>query len=246
MSALAQETNESKPVVTEGGLAEDVAKLSVSEDKPLSESWLDQMTFHGGKIKLTAEGEIPTDQWLNAFCDRADKCYDILFGGGMLAGQLKGDINNSLTTVKKQYDANKDKFVTIEQMIEIEVKARGKKDCFKDKTSACIGQLWTYRALNFLCTFMEYMVKGNLTPSQCGKQTYKDCLERYHGWLARTAVGNAMGWCPTREKIIESFLFKTQEEMAEAANRYIAVLRPLLNQVIAIMDKNDVNFPDKV
>ena len=133
MSALAQETNESKPVVTEGGLAEDVAKLSVSEDKPLSESWLDQMTFHVGKIKLTAEGEIPTDQWLNAFCDRADKCYDILFGGGMLAGQLKGDINNSLTTVKKQYDANKDKFVTIEQMIEIEVKARGKKDCFKDK-----------------------------------------------------------------------------------------------------------------
>ena len=34
--------------------------------------------------------------------------------------------------------------------------------------------------------------------------------------------------------------------MIEAAKRYIAVLRPLLDQVIAIMDKNDVNFPDKV
>ena len=164
----------------------------------------------------------------------------------MLAGQLKGDINNSLNTVKKQYEANKEKFTTIEKMIELEVKTRGKKECFKDKTSACIGQLWTYRAMNFLCTFMEYLVKGGLTPGQCGKQTYKDCLERYHGWLARTAVGNAMGWCPTRENIIEKFLFETDAEMIEAANRYIAVLRPLLNQVIAIMDKNDVNFPDKV
>ena len=54
---MCSETNESKPVVTEGGLAEDVAKLSVSEDKPLSESWLDQMTFHVGKIKLTATSD---------------------------------------------------------------------------------------------------------------------------------------------------------------------------------------------
>ena len=35
-------------------------------------------------------------------------------------------------------------------------------------------------------------------------------------------------------------------EMAESAKRYVSVLRPLLDQVIAIMDKNDVNFPDKV
>ena len=56
MSALAQETNESKP---DAELAEDVAKLSVSEEKPLSDSWLDQMTFHVGKIKLTEDGEIP-------------------------------------------------------------------------------------------------------------------------------------------------------------------------------------------
>ena len=73
------------------------------------------------------------------------------------------------------------------------------------------------------------------------------CLDKLFGVCGlEPAVGNAMGWCPTRENIIEKFLFGTDAEMIEAAKRYIAVLRPLLNQEIAIMDKNDVNFPDKV
>ena len=248
MSSLAadQETAAKPAATAEAAVTEGLKDLSVATpDAPLSESWLDLMTFHVKNIKLTSDGEIPTKQWLDCFCDRADKCYDVLFGGGIMAGQLKGDINNSLTTVKKQYEANPEAFVTIEKMIATEVKVRGKKECFKDKTSACIGQLWTYRAMNFLCTYMEHLIEG-LTPSECGKQTYKEVLQMYHGFFARTAVGNMMGWCPSREDMIKSFKFKTNEEMVTASKRYIAVLRPLLNQAIAIMDKNGVNFPDKV
>lgn len=244
MSALATDATTATDATE--AVAEGVEKLSVAVDKPLSDSWLDLMAFHVGKIEKTSDGEIPTDQWLNCFCDRADKCYDVLFGGGMIAGQLKSDINNSLTTVLKQYNANKEEYSTIEKMIAAEVKKRGTKECFKDKTSACIGQLWTYRALNFLCTYMEHLNTGKLTPPECGKKTYKDVLEMYHGFFARTAVGNMMGWCPTREEMIKAFGFKTNEEMVAASKRYVVLLRPLLNHAIAIMDKNGVNFPDKV
>ena len=209
-------------------------------------TWVDLMALHCSSIQRTESGEIPTDQFLQCFVGRAHKCYEILFGKGILASQLSGDINNSLGNVENQYNAHKTEYCTIERMLAAEVARRGTQECFKDKQSACRGTLWSYRALNFACRFLELFAEGKQKPGDCARQTYKEVLERYHGFLLRQVVGKAIAWTSSAEEIVAKFGFATRQEACVAIQRYVGALKPILAQILAALDANGVNFPDKV
>lgn len=166
----------------------------------------------------------------------------------MITKQLIADIKGSLNSVRTNYEAHKEAYETLEKMITSEVARRGTKECFKDRKSASMGLLWTFRSLNFHCTFIEHLLlPEKLTPKDACRQTYQKVLAQYHGWVVSGTFNRALGWvCPAEDKLIRSFGYASREDLQPQLERFVKSARPLLNQILAHLDKEGVNFPDKV
>ena len=117
--------------------------------------------------------------------------YKVILGDGLITKQLIADISNSLKNVRLNWEANKEEYHTVEKMITTEVAKRGTKECFKDKKSAAMATLWSFRSLNFHCTFIEHLLlPDNLSPKDACKQTYQKVLAMYHGKPTLPALYN--------------------------------------------------------
>jgi len=190
-------------------------------------------------------GSVDTLKFVAA-CEEIANVYDALFGGGILAGQLKGDILNSAGTVRKVFLKQPDKCATLKGMVEYELSTRGRDKVRADKTSGVVGMLWAKRATQFIMVFLELLgTRPDLTGPQCARETYARVLSRYHGWLTSGAVSTAMGLAPSRENILAKLELKGAEAEPEIAS-VVVVVRGLVDEVQRLLDANDVDFPDKV
>jgi hypothetical protein len=86
--------------------------------------------------------------------------------------------------------------------------------------------------------------RGDLNSSQCARQTYDTVLAKYHGWFTSKAIGAAMGMAPSREDIFLKLGLRAEPAMAIA--EMIAVLSKVVGSIQAVLDRFDVDFPDKV
>lgn len=67
------------------------------------------------------------------------------------------------------------------------------------------------------------------------------------GWVVAGTFNRALGWvCPSEEKLMKAFGFASKVDLRPGLERFVAAARPILNQIIAHLDKEGVNFPDKV
>ena len=65
-----------------------------------------------------------------------------------------------------------------------------------------------------------------------------------HGWFTSKAIGAAMGMAPTREDIFVKLGLTVEPVKAIAA--LIANLTRVVGAIQALLDKYDLDFPDKV
>ena len=238
MASLAAES-------TGAGSAEAAPAAAAEESAPAGDSWLDLMAHEAGKIGRSDAGEIPLQTFITAFHHRFITVYDVLFGG-MMGNQLKSDLEGNFNNLAAAIAASPETMATIEGAIKSEMASKGEKGCKKESKGPVMALLWSKRAMDFIVTFVERLIDGKSTPSECSSQVYREKLKPYHGWFTSKIVGTAMGMCPTREDIISKFKFASNDEMVAAMKRFVEAMRPLMDQIHAALESNGANFPDKV
>ena len=180
-----------------------------------------------------------------AACEEIANVYDALFSVGMMASQLKGDIMNSSSSVKKAFLKAPEQCGTLDALIQQELRVLGRDKIRVDKTAGCIGLLWAKRAVQFIMVYLDLLgTRPDLNSSACARQTYETVLAKYHGWFTSKALGAAMGMAPTREDIFLKLGLKTepQKQIAEL----IAVLARAVGAIQALLNKYNLDFDDKV
>lgn len=181
-----------------------------------------------------------------AACLEIANVYDALFGGGILAKQLKGDILNSAETVKKAFLKNPDKCGSLRGMMEFELATMGRDKVRVDKSTGVIGMLWAKRAVQFIMVFLELLgSRPDLAAGACARETYERVLSKYHGWLTSKAVGSVMGLAPSREDIFAKLELSAATASAKIAE-LVTTIRVVVDNLDAVLAKGDCDFPDKV
>lgn len=210
--------------------------------------WMQEMTERLEAIKFTEEKQIYTESFIACFKSHTAKLYGIIFGGeGMISSQLGGDLENNITKINRHYEANKEKYVTLERMVMTELETKGKEALLAEKDVAVKGVLWLTRTLNFICTLLEKLCEAKGTDAAtCAQQTYSETLEPYHGWFGRTTFSSTLGWITDTEKLLQLFGFSSEEEFKQVAIQLTTKLRPFISHNFALLDKYDVHFKYKV
>ncbi|XP_038053815.1 glycolipid transfer protein-like [Patiria miniata] len=108
---------------------------------------------------------------------------------------VKSDVNGNMKRVRKRYDEDPEKFSTLADIIEIDVKEN--KGLKSNSTTEAL--LWLSRALNFICTILKNVIEGNVKDNSiipALSTAYKATLEGYHSWFVRKAVELAFHAAP--------------------------------------------------
>ena len=199
-------------------------------------------------IERVDNDEVETETFLQCFEGHASKIYPVVFGGeGMLSGQLSGDLDNNLDKIRRHFEANRQTYTTLEQLVSQEVAKKGKDALLSEKDVAVKGLLWLTRTLDFICTLIEKLASRNdKTPAVLAQETYSATLEKYHGWMGRTAFSSALTWMTDIDNLLELFGFSNEADFKIAAEELTTKLRPYVTENYALLDKYDVHFQYKV
>jgi hypothetical protein len=180
-------------------------------------------------------------------CEAIANVYDALFSVGLMASQLKGDILNSSGTVKKAYLKSPGNCDTLEHLIEYELKTIGKDKCRTDKSTGIIGLLWAKRAVQFIMVYLDLLgTRGDLSSSACARQTYETVLAKYHGWFTSKTLSGLMGLAPSRDDIFLKLGLKPGPDASKAIAEMVAITSQIVSTIQGLLDKYDLDFPDKV
>ncbi|PFH35398.1 glycolipid transfer protein GLTP [Besnoitia besnoiti] len=179
--------------------------------------------------------------------------YDTIFGAGMVANLLKKDLTNSSSKVREATEKQVQEEpaagpVTVDMLIDYEVKKYGVAFLRKDANNGVKNLLWMKRALDFIIGFLEnviFKMKGK-TAKECATEVYQCVLKPYHGFMVSNVVSLAFNLCPTREELCKKLGFEDEAIIEDRVHKISEVCRPLLDEMSAMLEKAGCNFPDKV
>lgn len=188
-------------------------------------------------------GKIDTLKYVE-MCDRVSDIYGAMFMS-MLASQLKSDIDNSSGNVRKAYDQSPENSQTLDTYMEHLLQTRGHQQLREDRASGVHGLLWSKRSVEFVVTYIEKLCENEeMTGSQCAQATYEQVLMPYHGWITSKFVKTVMGYAPSRETVCAKL--GLEADASGLMREFLAVARPIINEVHNVLETHNCNFPDKV
>ena len=209
------------------------------------ETVVEEVGYYAKQLKNLDNGDLPTEQLL-LWADRVPKIYEAIFSSSTVVNQLKGDLNNSIKTVRLVYAQNTTGNAGIQTMITNEIQNKTLQKVRKDTKTATIGLLWMKRAMQFMLEFLKNIVANVDKPTkQCAQETYAAVLKPYHGWLTSKAVGLTMGWTPAKADLIQKFGY-TDETFQIKMSEFLAVFEPIIMTIHNFLDGIGANFADKV
>ncbi|KAK0099122.1 hypothetical protein PV326_006586 [Microctonus aethiopoides] len=144
-------------------------------------------------------GKIDTNNFLTA----SRETLKIIEKFGKVFAPIKYDMQNNIEKIMSKYLTDKEKHLTIQDLI-LSEKITGKKLVASD------ALLWLMRALKMIQLFLERIVEnseiGECTEDLVAniKDSYKDSLEPYHGWMAQQLFGLLARMVPTRSQLLLS------------------------------------------
>ena len=134
-------------------------------------------------------------------CDRVSNVFEAMFMG-LIASQLKADIDNSSSNLKNGFLNHPENCDTIDTLLDFTLKKYGKEELRMDRASPIHGLLWSKRSVQFVVFYLDLLSKRpDLTAPECAQQTYEIVLMPYHGWLTSKFASTVMGFSPVREDI---------------------------------------------
>ena len=186
---------------------------------------------------------IQTEQFFRV-CDAVGGMFQAMFMG-MIASQLKGDIDNSVNSVRQAFLKQPDKCHTLEDLVAYDLESRGLETIRADRASGTVGLIWAKRSVQFVVMYLELLGKQpDITAGECTQNTYEKVLMPYHGWLTSKFVVTVMGLAPDREDVYTKLGLDT--EPLAAINSFVAVANPVIGEIQRLLDEHDCDFPDKV
>lgn len=155
---------------------------------------------------LPEDGKINTDMFLNA-CSQIVPFFNVL--GSTAFAPVKSDINGNISKLRKKYDTNPEKFVTLQDIVNSEIEEK----TTKAKNSATDALLWLKRALSFIRVFLEEVMTGEEDLVKCAKKAYENSLKKYHGWMVQGVFSLAMKAVPYKKDFMKALGPDTTEEV---------------------------------
>jgi hypothetical protein len=189
------------------------------------------------------ENRIPTENFLSV-CDGIGGLFEAMFMG-MVASQLKADIDNSANNVRLKFLKHPDKCHTLEDLVIHDLKHRGRHEVRNDRASGTVALIWAKRSVQFVVMYLELLgANPEITASECAQTTYEKVLAPYHGWLTSKFVATVMGLAPDREDIYTKLGLHVEPLLA--INEFVATANPVMAEIQRLLDEHDCDFPDKV
>lgn len=207
-------------------------------------TWLEDMVVVLKTVERNADGTIPTEAYLGAI-DKFPPIYEALFSVQMVVGILKKDITNGAAEVRKAAASMGEHGATLNSMCSHVVQTMTVEGARKSKDNGAKALLWLNRASTFMTRLMRGLADG-LAPKEAAAKAYGDILKPYHGFMTSKVVGTAMGLVPNIETILKKLDLPTEEEGKRQMDAFLALMEPLTQEVMAIIDSHGINFPDKV
>lgn len=146
---------------------------------------------------IPEDGKINTQMFLDA-CSQIVPFFDVL--GSTAFAPVKSDINGNITKLLKKYDTDKEKFVTLQDIVNSEIEEK----TTKAKNSATDALLWLKRALSFIRVFLQEVLTGEEDLVKCAKKAYESSLKQYHGWIVQGIFSLAMKAVPYRKDFVKA------------------------------------------
>ena len=173
--------------------------------------------------------------------------YSVLFNVKMVVGILEGDINHGAKELTRALAEMGDEAATLQSIMTAVIRDKGGVEGVRTskEPTTCKSILWLNRATTFITMFIRGIHDGK--ESKVASSTaYDTILKPYHGFMTKKVVGTAMGLCPSADVIRTKFNLPDEAAAAEQMGAFLALMEPLTAAVLALIEKNGLNFDDKV
>ncbi|XP_031847632.1 pleckstrin homology domain-containing family A member 8 [Nomia melanderi] len=153
------------------------------------------------------QGKINTAEFLAA----ARGIVKIIDKLGKVFAAVKYDIQGNIDKLAARYATNREKNVTLQDMILIETAT-------ETNLVAMDALLWLTRGLHMILLFFEKIVEdtkmGSPTEDLVAflKKSYKETLEPYHGWMAQQLFNLLSRMVPTRSQFLSALTANQQAD----------------------------------
>ncbi|XP_062572325.1 glycolipid transfer protein-like [Saccostrea cucullata] len=190
------------------------------------------------------DGKISTLPLLEA----ARGVVEMVSAFGKAFSPVKSDINGNIEKLQKKYEMDKEKFITINAMLDDEMEN-------KSTDLAKVGGLWLVRGLNFLRTFMQLLIKeykgGSKEESmkQIITAAYEATLKKYHGFIVKKVFSGVSSFAPYRKDfLLKMALGKEgmEEQVINDMDVYLETMSPLLDVMGQLYKDKGLDTDDKV
>ena len=176
---------------------------------------IDMLAKHFQDCLDPATGTLDMDAYIRGY----EEIYKFLNLLGTVFGWVATDVHAKLEVLRShRAGANRDKYVSVQSMVEYEVGSNLIKPKAKDSSTGSRNLLRLHRALDFVSGFLEVLPsladKDNCCPS--AQAAYKKGLAKHHPWVVQKAATMGMNLLPTKEGLVAKFC-SNEEEVAKAA-----------------------------
>ena len=209
-------------------------------------TWIADMMVALETVKRNPDGSIPTELYLQCL-EKFTPVYDSLFSVQMVVKILKNDIINGVAEVRKGAAAMGEKGASLSSLCTHAVETSGVEAIRKSKDNGAKALLWLNRASTFMTRLMRGLADG-LPPKEAAAKAYAEILKPYHGFMTSKVVGTAMGLVPSIEVICKKLEWAGMDDPGGKAemDAFLALMEPLVAEVMALVEAHNLNFPDKV
>lgn len=181
-----------------------------------------------------------------AFLDCAEAVVPVVEALGVTLTPVQIDMKSNTKRLRKRLaEAGPEQVRSVFDFVR-EEKVRGQ----HTSNSGCTkGLLWLLRAMRFVERLIRSLSSSKeVTVSEAATDAYNAVLKPYHGWVTYGVFQAAMSALPlsvNRESLVAT-LGGGEETLAEEGTALVEALGPLLGQVLAFLEAEGCNFPDKV
>ncbi|XP_057327069.1 putative protein PLEKHA9 isoform X2 [Microplitis mediator] len=192
------------------------------------------------KFPKVINGKINTKNFLAA----SQAIIKILDKFGKVFAPIKYDMQINIEKIIIKYLANKQEYFTLQDLL-LSEQASGKNTIVID------ALVWLTRGLRMIQLFIDKIVKNSkAVPAKTGneaedlvasvKDSYKESLEPYHGWMAQQLFGLLTRMTPTKSQLMlslannlpnqEAITLKALENLSKGLKENLVTLRSFLNE----------------
>lgn len=184
------------------------------------------------------------------FCKTAvlySDLYPSVLGDNFLCKMLKNDIINNSSHAMEVWRRESPGSRSVEDFLRSQTQIHTLDELRSNQNSAVTKFLWTVRATNFIQQFIENLISSSGEDLRSSAvDAYNKSLKPYHGLVKAGIALMAFKIVRPKTEIIVSLGYSDSASGLNALRRLSSASKPCIEQVIALLDKYDCNFQNKV